>query len=89
MSEVQSITLDDLAKYYEQDGFIQATYLCYKNNILLEYIAIILFAFSTVIDGKSFYLYTDDKIIVVATVIEGKLYLNKQVLLDIKVDEIQ
>ena len=80
--ETIGIELEELAKYCEHNGFIKATYVCYKYKINLHYIATILDVVCTSADENNVYMVHDSGITVLATVINDELYLNKRTFVD-------
>ena len=76
------IEIEELAKYCEHNGFIKATYVCYKYKINLDYIANILTVVCTCANENNVYLIHDGGITVLATVINDDLYLNKKTFVD-------
>lgn len=80
--EIIERELDELAKYCEYNGFIKATYVCLRYQLNIEYITNILTCICTCADDKNVYLFKANAIIILATVIEGELYLNKTIFID-------
>ena len=77
--------LDKLYKYCEQDGFIKATYMCFKHKINMQYLTTILCCLATCSDDKNVYFFESGGITILAKLIDGELFLNKQIFMDIKV----